>query len=108
MLKKSSEKPDKTKEDETHERSEPSAADEHNKSSEKPEKRSMSQKSQKEDSRQEKSHQTAKATATKNDKIMSHLEEQKWLNELNKNRTGHLYQLQKLENRNEKNYDKPW
>ena len=53
-------------------------------------------------------HQAAKATATENDKIMSHLEEQKWLKELNKNRTGHLYQLQQLENTNGNNNDKPW
>ncbi len=67
-----------------------------------------SQKSNNEDSNNSKVRQAAKATATQNDKIMSRLEEEKWLKELNKNRTGHLYQLQKLENSDETYNDKPW
>ncbi|MEA2111954.1 MAG: VWA domain-containing protein [Campylobacterota bacterium] len=69
-------------------------------------KEEQSQKSDK--SKEEEKKEPAKAGATKSDKVMSDLEEQKWLKELNKNRAGHLYQLQRTENRNERTYEKPW
>ncbi len=70
-------------------------------------KQEESQESDKEHQKNEEK-KPAKAKATENDKIMSDMEEQKWLKELNKNRAGHMYQLQQLENKNERNYDKPW
>jgi Ca-activated chloride channel family protein len=57
---------------------------------------------------QKKQKQPAKASATANDKIMSDLEAKKWLKELNKNKTGHMYQLQRSQNRGEQTDDKPW
>ncbi len=80
------------------------------KEQEEKEQQNKEEQSQKSDQERQKDEEKkpAKAAATENDKIMSDMEEQKWLNELNKNRAGHMYQLQQLKNKNERSYDKPW
>ncbi len=57
---------------------------------------------------QQKQQQPAKARATQSDKIMSDLEEKKWLKELNKKQRGHMYRLQESKNRGEITDEKPW
>jgi Ca-activated chloride channel family protein len=100
-------KGDDAKKDDKQESSEGSEKKEEQKQAKEQEaKAQQEQKSHKDEEKKEK--QPAKAEATENDKIMSDLEEQKWLNELNQKRAGHMYQLQQLENKNEKSYEKPW
>ncbi len=102
-------KGDEKSKEKSDKKSDKNSDEEQKKKEQQEQEKSEEEQSQKSDkTKEEEKKEPSKAGATQSDKIMSDLEEQKWLKELNKNRAGHMYQLQRTENRNERTYEKPW